>query len=110
MENSSIIMQALAAGAAASFRPNQTTVPVTERPLNQSYAALKEMVRQKYPQIEVDLLDIGPASAERQQKLAGQLEASGALADEALQAQAKTVMVEIYEHEPEAAAAVGLKN
>lgn len=108
MESHSIIVQALAAGAAAAFRPNQIGGPVTERPLDQKYAALKEDLQQKYPKVEVTLLDIGPTSAERQQTLEAQLKSSGALTDEGLQAQAKAVLAEIFEHEPEAATAVGL--
>jgi hypothetical protein len=109
MQNQSIILQALAAGAAAAFRPNLTNkTPVTERGMNEKYEMLKATLRQNYPQVEIDLLDVGPASAERQERVAAQLEAGGALADEELQAQAAALLAEIYEQRPGAATAVGL--
>lgn len=102
------ITLALAAGAAANFRPNSVAIPITEQPLYDTYSALRNNLEQHYPSVQVDLLDIAPASVERQRELDGQLKKSGALDDETLQAEAAALLVEISAHAPEAFAAISL--
>lgn len=96
------ITKALAAGAAAVFRPNRTGGPVYKREIADDYVELKEMIRAQYPQVDVDLLDIGPGSAERQQLISKQLQETGAINDEAIQQQAQRLLQTISEKYPEA--------
>jgi len=107
MEEYSIIVQALAAGAVASFRPDNI-IQKTERSMDKAYVSLKETLEEKYPGVDADILDIGPGSQERLQLLQSQLAKSGALDDHDLQEKARALIEEIIEHEPEAAMAVGL--
>jgi hypothetical protein len=107
MEEYSIIVKALAAGAVASFRPDNI-IEKTERLMDNNYVALKRMLREKYPQVDADILDIGPGSEARLNLLQDQLANTGALDDSKLQEKAKSLVDEILEHEPEAAMAVGL--
>jgi hypothetical protein len=99
----------LAAGAAAVFRPNRMTVPVSERALYDAYEALKNLLRARYPTVDLDILDISPNSEQRRNVLEEQLRQSGAVTYEDVQAQAATLMSEIFAHAPEAAQAIGLK-
>ncbi|MBK9055260.1 MAG: hypothetical protein IPL78_31495 [Chloroflexi bacterium] len=105
MENETILLQALSAGAAASFQPNLVHIPITKEPLYETYEALKDDLRGRYPNVQADILDIGPASAERWAILAQELQSSGAAADEQLNALALKLLEEIDEHLPDAAAA-----
>lgn len=99
----------LAAGAAAVFRPNRMEVPISERALYDAYEALKALLRERYPAVELDILDISPDSVERRALLDEQLRRSGAAADEDIQAQAAALMNEVLAHAPAAAEAVGLR-
>jgi hypothetical protein len=107
MEEYSIIVKALAAGAVASFRPDNL-IEKEERLMDNNYVALKRMLREKYPQVDADILDIGPGSEARLKLLQDQLANSGALDDSKLQEKAQSLIDEILKHEPEAAMAVGL--
>lgn len=103
-----LLTQALAAGAAVKFRPNRLTIPIVEQPMYDAYEALRATVAERYPAIDISLLDIAPASAERWQQLDAQIRASNALADADVQNLIVTLLEEIAEHAPEAASAVGL--
>lgn len=95
------LTQALAAGAVANFRPNRLNGPVYREDMTNAYLQLKEMIAEKYPQVDVDLLDIGPGSAERQQLIARQLQEAGVAQDEQILHQARTVLEIIAEENPE---------
>lgn len=77
------------AGAVAIFRPNRTDGPVYREDMSNAYLKLKEMIQEEYPQMDVDLLDIGPGSAERQQLIALQLQDAGVLLNEKILYQAR---------------------
>lgn len=109
-DSHTILTQALAAGAAVKFRPNRLTVPVAEQPLYDAYEALRVALAEQYPTIDVALLDIAPASAERRQLVDEQVRASGALDDDNIRALLDTLLGEIAEHAPEASSAVGLSD
>jgi hypothetical protein len=108
MDPSTTIVNALAVGAAASFRPNVMYLPEDEKRSLTIYGELKELLEEKYGRVEGDLLDIGPASSERRQQLAAQLQKSGADQDEEVLKLARALLRACYEEEPEAFAAVGL--
>lgn len=90
MEPITTIKTALAAGAAANFRPNPS--PDTKEPLSEDYMTLKSLIEQKYPQIDVDLLEVGPGSAGRQKAMAEQLQEAGVADDAEIVRQAQVVL------------------
>lgn len=108
MDNITLIVNAMAVGAAASFRPNVMYLPEDEKKAINAYDELKALLGQKYSGVEADLLDIGPANAERQQLLAGQLQQAGAGEDQEVLALARHLLRVALDEEPEALAAVGL--
>ena len=100
MEPIAKIVKALAAGAASNLRPN--VVGLENLVVIDQYQALKELIGRKYAQVDENILDIGPASAERQQKMMDQLQASGAGEDEEVLQQVEVLLSAIMEHDPEA--------
>lgn len=93
------IKTALAAGAAANFRPNPSAD--TTEPLSENYQTLKSLVEQKYPQVDVDLLEVGPGSAERQEAVIEQLREAGVAEDEEILRQAQVVLDTAAELDPQ---------
>lgn len=83
MGNSEVVTKALADGATAALRPNRMGVPDFQKEISPVYRHLKAVLKERYGQaIDVDLLDIGPGSAERQKAMFQQLQTSGAAQDE----------------------------
>jgi hypothetical protein len=71
MNELGVITLAMAAGAAAYFRP----IPFAQkRPEVAAYLALRQLLGDRYPAVSNDILDIGPASVERQNVQKTQLE------------------------------------
>lgn len=100
MEPVEEIVKALAAGAASYFRPNVRGLADTE--VIDRYQALKDLIGRKYAKVDEELLEIGPASAGRQQQMMAQLEAVGADEDEEIMEQVELLLAAIREHDPEA--------
>jgi hypothetical protein len=100
MEPVEKIVKALAAGAASNFRPNVQGLVNSE--VIDHYQALKDLIGRKYGKIDEDLLEIGPASAGRQQQMMTQLQAAGADEDEEILLQVEILLAVIREHDPEA--------
>lgn len=99
---SDTLMKVLAAGAVAALRPNRLYVPDFQQEIMPVYFQLKAMIEERYGQsVDVDLLDIGPGSPERQQAMVQQLEASGAADDEELMGLARKMAAIIVEENPE---------
>lgn len=92
----------LAAGATAAFRPNIQVVPVAERGMVAAYEGLKSLLRERYPAVPIDILDIGPGNQERRALLDDKLRDSGADADAEVLARADQLRQEILRHAPEA--------
>lgn len=99
MKPVTLIRTAMAAGAAANFRPN---IFAAGHVITDDYLALKSLIKQKYPGVDVDLLDIGPGSAERQEVITEQLREAGIAEDEEVLRQAQAVLDAIAEHDPKA--------
>ena len=97
------ITLAMAAAAAAYFRPN---VFYSKRPEGQAYLALRQMLAEKYPAVHNDILNIGPASAERQKLLKTQLKQTGVDKDTAVLSQTKQLIQLLLEHDSKSATAV----
>ena len=90
MEPLDTIKTALAAGAAADFRPNPSAD--TEYPLTENYQTLKSLIEQKYPHVDVDLLEVGPGSAGRHEAMIEQLREAGVAEDEEVLRQAQVLL------------------
>ncbi|MCZ7666850.1 MAG: hypothetical protein M5U34_06280 [Chloroflexi bacterium] len=97
------ITLAMAAAAAAYFRPNAHYL---KRPEGQAYLALKQLLAEKYPAVHNDILAIGPASVERQNVLKSQLKQADAHKDTAVLSQTKKLIQLLLEHDPKSATAV----
>ena len=102
MDSKTRLMKALAAGAAADLRPNLMGRHESQNEIAEATQTLKKMIQRQYPQVDIDLLDIGPGSAERQSAVAEQIQAAGAAEDEAILRQAQVVLDIIGDEEPEA--------
>lgn len=103
MDNEKAIVMAMATAAVANFRPNPY---YRERPVETAYLALRRYLAEHYPAVTSDILDIGPASAERQAILAKQLRDSGAAADPAVLVSAGLLARLTLEKAPDAAPAI----
>lgn len=97
------ITLAMAAAAAAQFRPNGFA---QKRPDVQAYLALKRLLVDKYPAVSHDILDVGPGSVERQSVLRNQLQQAGVDEDTAVMRQARQLLQLILKHDPKSATAV----
>ena len=102
VDTESRLLKALAAGAAIAFQPNQMDPSESQKKVVAAYRELKEMIRNLDSQIDTTLLDIGPGSEERQNRLAQQLKETGAAQDEQLLKQAQAVLELINQIEPDA--------
>ncbi len=103
MSSSDFIILTMASAAAASFRPN----PFSQtRPEEKAYLALQRRLAERYPAVPADILDIGPASTERQAALKTALQESGADRDEAVLLAAAELARLVLRHNPTSAAAV----
>jgi hypothetical protein len=102
LDASNTLMKVLAAGAVAALRPNRMYVPDFQKEIMPVYLQLKAMIEERYGQsVDVDLLDSGPGSPERQQAMVQQLQASGAAGDEAVMHQARKLAAIIAEENPQ---------
>ncbi|MCA9900958.1 MAG: hypothetical protein H6654_08260 [Ardenticatenaceae bacterium] len=97
------IALAMSAAAAAQLRPN---VLAQKRPEVQAYLALKKLLAEKYPTINNDILDVGPASVERQNVLKTQLKQAGVDTDTAVLHQTRQLLQYLLQHDSKSATAV----
>lgn len=97
------ICLAMSAAAVAQFRPNGFA---QKRPVVQAYLALKKLLVEKHPSVSNDILDVGPASVERQNILKAQLEQAGVEKDTAILLQARQLLDSLIQHDPTSATAV----
>ncbi len=100
LDNKTKLTKALAAGAVIMSRPNILKGIGPEEQIKPAYLKLKALLEKEYGQVNEDLLDIAPGSAERQDTLANQLAQAGATEDEAVMGQAQTLLEIIYEVDP----------
>ena len=97
------ITLAMAAAAAAQFRPNGMA---QRRPDVRTYLALKHLLAEKYPTVNNSILDIGPASVERQNLLKAQLQQVGTDNDTAILCQTGQLLAYLLQHDSKSATAV----
>jgi hypothetical protein len=102
MEPVTMIATALALGAAAGLKPT------AEQAVKDAYAALKALIKSKYPKVSVGHLEEAPESKARRSVLEEDLTSVQAAADRDVLQRAKDVMEAVQRHAPAAAAAVGV--
>lgn len=103
MDNDKAIVLAMSAAAVANFRPNAF---YRKRSVETAYLALRRYLVEHFPAVPNDILDIGPASAERQSLLGQQLRESGAADDPAILAMAALLAGAVIEQSPTSATSV----
>ncbi len=97
------ITLAMSAAAAAQFRPHGFAQARSDV---QAYLALKQLLADKYPTVSRDLLDVGPASVERQNILKAQLQQAEVEKDTAILRQARQLLEFLLQHDSKSATAV----
>lgn len=102
MDPISLIVSALAAGAAAGLKP------MAEKVVKDAYEGIKAVIQGKYGHVNVDLLQSDPTSKARQEVMKEDLAKTDAGKDEELLRKAKEVLDRVQRHAPDAAAAVGV--
>ena len=98
-----MIVLALGVGSAAHSLPNADVY--TEKG-DANYIKLREMIDDEFRRVDADLLDTGPGSELRQDKLLNQLEEAEADQNEAIMTQTKVVLEAVARYAPDAAAAL----
>ncbi len=97
MDPLSLLFTAIVSGASAALKPT------AEKAVVDGYAALKALIKRKWGEVEVEVVEREPASEPRQQILKDGLSASGAVDDREILAQAKALLEAIRTHDPDAA-------
>src|SRR3954471_15536672 len=102
MDPVSLIVMALASGAAAGLKP------AAEQAVKDAYAAVKSLIQRKYAGIDLGQLERRPDSEAKRSSVAEDLKDAGAAQDQELLDGAKTLMDAVEQHDPAAAAAIGI--
>ena len=102
MDPISIIVSALAAGAAAGLKPT------AEKIITDAYASLKGMIQRKYKNIDLSQVENKPASESKRASLAKELADAGATGDQELLDIAKVVIDAIAKHDKATATVIGV--
>lgn len=101
---STIIVTALAAGAAAGLTDTASQV------VKDAYAGLKDLIKRKYAKASagVDVLETDPASEDLQSFAGKQLDASGAAGDPDIQKLAQALLDAVAQYAPKTARTIGV--
>lgn len=102
MDPISIIVTALATGAAAGLKPTAAKV------IQDAYAGIKALIQRKYGETSVALLERDPASTARRSVVKEELEKTEAASDPEILSQAKAVLDAVEQHAPETAGQIGV--
>lgn len=102
MDPITIIVSALAAGAAAGLKPT------AEQAIQDAYSSIKAFILRKYGSISLDALEQKPASEARRMSVKEDLTEVGADNDNELLDQAKSLLDVVKEHDPAAAAKLNI--
>ena len=103
MDPISVIVAALAAGAAAGVKPT------AEQAIKDAYAGLKGFIQRKWGQVNVSQLEANPASEARRTVVKEDLAQTDAAKDRDLLALADTLLAAVSRHAPDAAKSVGVR-
>ena len=101
MEPNELLIKVLAAASVATSLPNMMNRREERQELGQVYQSLKDLIQDKYPQVNVDLLDLGPGSEDRQEALSRQLAEQGVTEDEEIVRQAEQLFEVISSEAPD---------
>jgi tetratricopeptide (TPR) repeat protein len=102
MEPITAIVTALALGAAAALKEG------SGQAVKDTYAAVKELIQQKYGHISLSQLEEKPECKNRRALVEGELAAAGAERDEVLLRKVKETMDAVQNYAPQIAAAIGI--
>lgn len=102
MDPISIIVTALATGAAAGLKPT------AEKIIQDAYAGIKALILRKYGETSVSLIEKDPASKAKREVVKEELEGADAGSDPELLKEAKRVLDTVQQHAPEAAGQIGV--
>ncbi len=102
MTNEEMIALALAAGAAARFRPNNWA---QKRPDVEAYMALVERLT-NVGGVDARMMEVAPASEQRRALLAEQLRSSGAAENRSVLHMSRRLLEKVREHAPQSFTAV----
>jgi hypothetical protein len=102
MEPVSIIVTALALGAAAGLKPT------AEQAVKDAYSGLKGLIERKFANVDLTLLEAKPDNKKRQAVVEEELQETGAHQDAEILQQAQTLLDTVSEKAPEAAATIGV--
>lgn len=102
MDPITIIVSALAAGAAAGLKPT------AELAIKDAYAGIKAYIHRKYDAISLDALEQKPSSEAKRLAVKEDLGEAGAETDTELLVQAKSLLDTVKTHDPAAAAKLNI--
>ena len=102
MDPISIIVSALASGAAAGLKPT------AEKIITDAYAGLKGMIQRKYSSVDVRPVENRPESESKRESLAEDLADAGATGDQELLDLAKALIDAVAKHDKATVAAIGV--
>lgn len=102
MDPVTLIVSAIALGAANGTRD---TVAAAVR---DAYDAVKRLLRQRYPDVDVAAVERRPDSAHKRTSLAEDLEDAGAATDAELIEAARRLVTRLEEHQPDAGQPIGI--
>src|SRR4051812_7826115 len=103
MEPISAVALSLALGAGAIIGKEVVSAAVKD-----AYAALKDLIKKRYPKAAVEQIEQAPASKSRRAVIEEDLTAAGAGQDADLAAAARALIELVQQHAPAAAAAIGV--
>jgi hypothetical protein len=103
MDPISVVVTALAAGAAAGVKP------AAEQAVKDAYAGLKAFIQRKWREVSLDPLEANPSSKARQGVIKEDLEQAGAAQDPDLIALAERLLAAVSRHAPETARGLGVR-
>lgn len=102
MDPITMIVTALAAGAAAGLKPT------AERAIKDAYASVKALIQRKYIKVDISPLESKPESEAKRESLREDLADAGALGDHELLDKIKALIEAVEKHAPAEAAAIGV--
>ncbi|MCX0272505.1 hypothetical protein NLM24_17710 [Nocardia zapadnayensis] len=100
---------AMAAASAASAGLAAGVGETAKLAVGDAYQRVKDMLRQRYSSVDVEVVEARPRAPARQVVLAEELEAAGAGADAELAEAVQVLLGVLEQHSPEAAELVGVR-
>ena len=102
MDPISIIVTALATGAAAGLKPT------AEKAIKDTYVGIKALIKRKYGYVDLTPLEKKPESENKRASVAEDLTDAGASADQELFDHARALIDAVAKHDQAAATAIGV--